>query len=440
MTDLRSFLAALTLTLPVLAAAQTPATPEAAPPATAPATPPAEKPAPPPPPLAQIYGTLNVNLQYTEAAGATAPNSNVKPRFAVSIDSSNIGVRGTLKLTEMYSAVYQCETGANIDGEAGAVLCNRNSRVGLSSFWGTLAYGNWDMPMKSGTYGTKADDPFGNTDVYGFNGLMGSPGWSVRSVSLNQAAPAATGVASFDNRGGNSAIYWSPKFGPVSLRLQWGTDEFRSNTGTVDPTLLGGVVNVDMGPFSVVGEVEYHEDYYGIRVVNAANATAANTTNAAGKDLGWRLAAGYDLPLGVGVLNVMGMVEQLDFKQDDAAGAGAIKDYSRMAWLLGAKLRVGPHEFRARYSQALKPSMTAATGQTLAANAEDQLGAQNYAVGYSYSLAKTTFVYLFWTQMMNEDRARYTFGVSGNAAVVAMGAAQAGADPMAAGLGIRHAF
>lgn len=205
MTDLRKLLvAALTLSLPLTALAQTtPAEPSKPPPE---ATPPAAKPPPPPPPAVQVYGTLNVNLQYTQAKDATVGNANdVSSRFGVSIDSSNVGVRGTLKLNDAVSAVYQCETGANIDGEATVTLCNRNSRVGLSNAaFGTVFYGNWDSPYKSGTYGTKADDPFGNTDVYGFNGLMGSPGWSVRSTTINNAAPAAAGVASFDNRIANA--------------------------------------------------------------------------------------------------------------------------------------------------------------------------------------------------------------------------------------------
>jgi len=101
---------------------------------------------------------------------------------------------------------------------------------------------------------------------------------------------------------------------------------------------------------------------------------------------------------------------------------------------------MGNHELRARYSQALAPSITAADGTTLPANAEDNLAAQNYALGYTYSFSKSTLVYLFYTQIMNEDAARYTFGVGGAAAIVGAGNTPAGSDPMAAGAGIRLAF
>ena len=49
-------------------------------------------------------------------------------------------------------------------------------------------------------------------------------------------------------------------------------------------------------------------------------------------------------------------------------------------------------------------------------------------------------MYAFWTQIMNDDRARYTFGVAGNTTVITMADAQRGADPSAFGIGMRQAF
>lgn len=430
MTALRKSLASLALTLPFTVLAQAPA---------APAEPAAAPPAPPPPPVVQVYGTLNVNLHYTEASGAAPGEDNVSGRFVISPDSSNVGVRGTLALSDAVSAVYQCEIGANIDGEALASPCNRNSRVGLTGMFGTLAYGNWDTPFKSAHYGTKADDPFGNTDVFGQQGLMGSPGFGVKTGSINNAAPPAAGLAGFDTRGGNSLLYWSPKFVGLGFRLQWGVDEFRSAEGTVDPMFLGVSANFDQGPLSVYGTVEYREDFRGLGVIDAAN-----DSDRASKDLAWRVGAGYELPLPMGALTLMGMVEQLTYNQDNAPATGdpdapALKDYSRFAWLLGAKFRAGNHEFRARYSQALDPDITAADGDALPANVEDDLGAQHLAVGYAYHLAKSTQVYGYYTQIMNDDFAQYSFGVAGASRVTGTNT-PVGSDPVAVGLGIRHAF
>jgi predicted porin len=419
MTSLRNSIAALAVSLPLVASAQ-----EA-----------------PKPPLAQIYGTLNLNLQYTEAGDVTvppgAPSADVPGRFALSTDSTNIGVRGTFDTGAGLNVVYQCETSANLDGVTVSGICNRNSRVGLSGTWGTLFYGNWDTPFKAAHYGTKADDPFGNTDVFGYNAILSSPGFQVRTSALQQAAPApATGNASFDIRGGNSVAYWTPKFSGLSAKVQWGVNEFRSGAadeGQIDPLLLSAAVNYDIGGLSVYGTAEYHEDQYGL---------AAITTNAspvASKDMAWRLGAGYELPLGVGALTVSAMFEQLLYKQDEAPVGGAnLEDYDRMAWFLGAKFRTGAHEFRARYSMAMDPNCTVADGTDCADDDTKELGAMQYAVGYAYHLAKTTQLFAFFTQIMNEDDASYTFTTGGSPAVSP--STPAGADPLAGGVGIRYAF
>jgi predicted porin len=429
MTSLRNSIAALAVSLPLVASAQ-----EA-----------------PKPPLAQIYGTLNLNLQYTQAGDATdldptdaepAPD-DVTGRFALSTDSSNIGVRGTFDTGQGVNVVYQCETSANLDGIGVTGLCNRNSRIGLSGFWGTLFYGSWDTPFKSAHYGTKADDPFGNTDVFGFNAIFGSPGFLVRTGSwVNTYSATGNTVAGFDLRAGNSVAYWTPKFSGLSAKVQWGTNEFRTADGVVDPTLLSAAVNYDMAGLSVFATGEYHEDSFGLRQITGENAVP-NTS----KDMAWRAGAGYELPLGVGSLNVMAMIEQLLYKQDDAPlDQDSLEDFDRMAWLVGAKFRTGNHEFRARYGQALKPNCTLGDGTDCPDEFTDELGAQNYAVGYAYHLAKTTQVYAYFTQIMNDDFAQYTFTVGGSPAVTSAGGAAnppgaplPGQDPLAGGVGIRYA-
>src|SRR5512138_906826 len=119
MTSLKKLIAVLAVTLPLAAKAQAPAAPPA--------------------PLYQWYGTFNVNAQYFEASKPEAPGANATGRFGVSVDSTNIGIRGTADTGQFgLGVVYQCETSAQVDGQANASICNRNSRLGLSSAWGTL--------------------------------------------------------------------------------------------------------------------------------------------------------------------------------------------------------------------------------------------------------------------------------------------------------------
>ncbi len=402
------------------------------------------------PPLATIYGTLNVNFQVTQAKGATDPARDVERRNAVSTDSSNIGVRGELSVSEYAGATYQCETSANVDGIGTAGICNRNSRIGVTGMWGTLWYGNWDTPFKAAAYGTKADDPFMNTDVYGFQGIMGSPGFNYRSSGWSTASNTTT--AGFDVRASNSVGYHSPKVYGLSVKLQYSANEFKNDTETQNPDLYGGVVNWDYGPidagavklsFSVLGAYERRDDGFALAAISPAaslafGATAANTTGTttAGRhtvDSAFRLGAGVQIDSPAGSTTLGGLFDQLKLEQGRAP-AGAITEYKRSAWQIALKHRYQAHEIRARYSQAAEGDVTLNGGGGSTAG----YGAKMFAVGYAYFFAPTFQAYLHFAQIKNDDNAQYTFTISGSPAVA--GSTPKGADPLAVCLGLRYAF
>ena len=277
MTSLKKLIAVVAASLPLAASAQQAAAPA---------------------PLYQWYGSLNVNGQYTEFPKPTksATAVSVSGRTGVSVDSSNIGIRGTVDTGQAgLGVVYQCETSAQIDGDAAAfVVCNRNSRLGISSAYGTLFYGNWDSPYKAAWYGTKADDAFGNTDIYDAAGIMGSPGFKTTSSAGSSAANAPNASATFNVRTANSITYHSPKFSGVSAKLQYGTNEHASNDGRFSGALYSAVLNYDAGPISVLASWERHDDWAGMNVVGLGS--AALTTTAPGAkntvDQGIKVAAG----------------------------------------------------------------------------------------------------------------------------------------------------
>lgn len=409
--------------LPFLALAQAPAEPA--------------KPAEPPkPPLYSFYGTFDGNAQYTKASGATNAAQNVAGRAAVSFDSSNIGIRGTLKVDDYIGATYQCEISAAVDGINAAGICGRNSRVGLTGNWGTLFYGNWDTPFKAAIYGTKADDPFNKTDIYGFQGIMGSPGFNYRSGAFSTASN--TTIIGFDVRAQNSIGYHSPKFYGVSLKLQYSVNEFMNANATQDPSLYGAVLNWDYGPVSILAAYEQHNDGWGLVGINGATAafgaTAANTT-AAGhtSDSAWRVGAGFQLDWAAGATTLSGLYDELTFKQDKAT-AGMVKQYKRGAWHVALKHRIAEHELRARYSSAADGSVTLVSGGGSTAD----YGATMLALGYAYWIAPSLNVYLHYVQITNKAQAQYTLTIGGASAVA--GATNRGADPMGVGLGIRYTF
>lgn len=418
MTSLKKLIAVLAVSLPFLAKAQAPAA------AAAPA------------PLFQWYGTLNVNAQWTEASDPTAVGTavNVSGRVGVSTDSTNIGIRGTADLGKFgLGAIYQCETSANIDGVGVSGICNRNSRLGLTSpVYGTLFYGNWDSPYKAVWYGTKGDDPFGNTDVYDAAGIMGSPGFKTRSTASGSAAAftASQTPTTFNVRAANSIAYHSPKIFGLTVKAQHSTNEFASNSGDISPNLWSVSGNYERGPLSVFAAYERHDDYFGLNVI-AGNAAAPLTkTNV---DTGVRVGAGYELASPFGATTIGATYEWLDYSQEHTV-AGQLESVSRSAVMVGAKHRMGNHEFRLRYAYAdgldtnFNGNGPGAVGS----------GAQQYAIGYAYHLTKAAQAYAYFTKIENERNATYTFATAGVAAVT--GNFTAGADPMALGLGMRYAF
>lgn len=446
MKPLKTLVAAgLVASLPLAALAQ--ATPPAEPAKPA-ETAPAAAPAKPAAATVQVYGTLNVNLQTTKAADATNPAQNVRARTALSTDSSNIGVRGALKVNEWVGAVYQCETSANVDGIGPIGLCNRNSRIGVSGNWGTLFFGNWDTPFKAVAYGTKADDPFLNTDVYGFQGVLGSPGFNYRSSGWSTASN--TTITGFDVRANNSVVYHSPKFEGLSAKVQYSANEFMNPSGTQNPELWGAAVNWDYGPVSILGALEYHDDSFGLVGMNraaaaatplegpafgatapntAGTATAANSEN----DWAWRVGAGYELASPAGATTVSGLFEELRYRQKHA-GAGQVKEFNRQAWQVALKHRFEEHELRGRFGQA-EPGRCTVVGASCSTAG---YGAYQWAVGYSYYFAKSFQGYVDYTQIVNRQNAQYTFSIGGASAVA--GSTPKGADPRALGVGLRLAF
>lgn len=433
MTSLKKRIAVLAVSLPLAASAQQAAAPAAAAPA----------------PLYQIYGTLNLNMQYIEVskptnpvpfAAAAAPGRNMTGRLALSTDSTNIGIRGTAEPGNLgLGVVYQCETSAAVDGDGAAfIVCNRNSRIGVAGGWGTLFYGNWDTPYKALLYGTKADDPFGNTDVYDAAAIIGSPGFQTRSSGgRSVGGTTANTLASFNQRAGNSVAYHSPKFAGAQVKAQYSVNEYQNRAGTIAPALYSVGVNADIGGVSVAAAYERHDDYSGIDVATGALAAPTRSTT----DQGIKAGAGVELGTGFGTTTIGAQGEYLKYANAHPNN-GEFDNANRWAFLVGVKERMGDHEFRVRYMQALDLDIKV-KGVTVSPNPGKNTGAQSIAVGYAFYLSKAAQLYAFAHWLMNDKNASYTFATAGPAQLTATSATEswtAGADPFAAGLGMRYAF
>jgi len=430
MTSMKKLIAALAVSLPLAASAQQAAAPAA--------------------PLYQWYGTLNLNMQYIEVSNPTSPNPlgggaprNMTGRLALSTDSSNIGIRGTADTQVAgVGVVYQCETSANLDGEGVSGICNRNSRLGLSSGYGTLFYGNWDSPYKALFYGTKADDPFGNTDVYDAGAIIGSPGLYTRA-SGGRSTGGTTGntLLSFNQRAGNSIAYHSPKFQGVQFKAQYSANEFQNRAGDIAPALYSAGLAYDAGPLSAAVAYERHEDFGQVAINTTTGAVAVAAPTQTTVDQGVKFGAGYEFGLPAGALTVSAQGEYLKISTSHPLNL-AFDNAARWAYLVGLKYRAGSHEIRARFMQALDQDIKF-RGVTFSPNAGKDTGANNYTLGYAFYLSSAAQVYAYGTYMDNAKHATYTFATGGPAKLTDTTGTElwtAGANLFAAGLGMRYAF
>ena len=379
----------------------------------------------------QIYGTLNLNVQNTDRSGATAAGTaglatlaaaatgvNVTSRKAMSTDSSNIGFRGTEELGGGLKATFQIESSVGLDGQnATSLLASRNSKVGLAGSFGEVFFGNWDTPFKAVTYGTKVNDPFLSTDVFGYQSIMSSPGFKQRSGSYL----SGTNSASFDARASNSVVYWSPKVDGLGGKFAYSANE--GKTATLNPSLWSLALNYDNGPLSALYAYERRNDAFGLTLMQAAS------TGTSSKDTAHRVGLGYS----IGSTTLSGLWERLDY--GNSGKVAGVTSYKRDAWQLALLHSMGPHAFKLGYAQAQDGSCGNVAGNCTT----NGLGALQWTLGYGYNLSKRTEAYVSYTKLANKAAGTYTLTIGG-AADVTTGTYGVGSDPQALGLGLRHTF
>jgi len=415
----------------------------------------------------QIYGTINTDYEAVQARGASAAAAlapgqlgaiptgvNVPGRDRVTSNSSNIGFRGEEDLGGGLKAIFQIESAVGFDNQAtfgtntangsalGGGFATRNTNVGLSSSkWGTLFAGQWDTPYK---VISSAVDPMYFTGIAYTGAIIGTPGFGVGPVTSGNVTLNAAGAtlansinASFERRQGNSVQYWTPDYSGLSGRIVYSANEGKTSDSSaltrVNPYLWGLNVAYDNGPLYLGYGFERHNDYFGLSAI-APSAQAVPVTAAAGapaassRDTGIKVVARY----GFGRTRLGLIYEQLKYEQeDDAAAATNFNSYKRDAYALTATHEVGPGIIRALYGRAQSGSCSLVGGGACLTNG---LGAQQYSLGYSYSLSKRTDLYGFYTRVANDSGATYQFA---NAAGIG---AAAGATSTGYALGMRHTF
>jgi len=222
-----------------------------------------------------LYGKVYPEFVFPSGSGATAAGTAVcsfclpatgenaiEKRTEMESSNSRFGIRGYEKLGRGLKAIYQLETQFLVDSNNTAFAA-RDSFVGLQSGWGTVKLGRMDTPFKE--YGD--DLSFLNVSSGNFTSTSGL----YRHIGFGTQNNAAR----FHERRVNVVQYESPDFGPVDFKIQWSTNE--AKTDTRDPRVLSMGGKYELGPVAFMVGYEIHYDLFGM----SANVPTALRNNGA---------------------------------------------------------------------------------------------------------------------------------------------------------------
>lgn len=328
-----------------------------------------------------VYGIFGASVDIYDRDNAQ------DDEFRVSSTASRIGFKGAEDLGGGLSAIWQVETGLDIDTNGGT-WGSRNTFVGLSSkSLGTVRLGNYDTAykMSSGRY-----DVFADT-MGDYNTIMGS---------LNNDN------GRYDVREQNSISYESPDMSGLKVM---GTFGQRNEDGVnPDGSLWSLAAVYANGPLSVIAAYESQKD----------SPIAPFGSSDIADSKAWKLGAGYAF----GNTRVAGVYERIS--ADDWFGS----DFDRDAWYLSVAHTMGNITLKGAYANADETDFSAGS-------ADDS--ADFWVIGVDYALSKRTVAYALYSSLDNDSNANYRIGGNGTTGAFNSGF---GGDPSGLSIGIKHSF
>jgi predicted porin len=391
-----------------------------------------------------VYGVAMPFLENVKTRGATPASPAERPtlvpasaytgvndaaRWRMSSGTSALGMRGSEPLGATLKAVWQLESGFQVDQNTGPGLGARNSRIGLQDRWGEVFLGQWDTPYK---FISLAINPIRAGYVFDYTSIMGNPGFGVPATTTQFTRVGAKPDAAFDKRVGNSIQYWSPTLGGFSARLGWSVNEGRTLSGPsaigISPEILSAALMYDVGGLSLRYGYEQHDDYFGLSaLVQLPNTSApATLSNRSSRDRAHKVVAIYR----IGGTRIAGSVEQLEYRSDETL-AGGLREYKRRAHYVLVEQQFGKNSVWGSFGQAQDGSCSRTGAAVCAAN---RLGARYWTAGYIYRFSKRTEVFAAYYRLDNRESGTYSPQPIVGATIAP------GADTIGAGVGIIHYF
>ncbi len=397
----------------------------------------------------QIYGFLAPMIDQVSVSGASAvapanrPSMLGAPAYSgagngsvmrMQSSVSHIGFRGTEDLGAGLAALFQLESGVQVDTGAvtgSGAFFNRNTRVGLSGSFGTVFAGNWDTPNAWSHLGftNGVRNPYAGDS----SSIFLTPGFNIPHSATAENRANSPADASFNRRQGNSLQYWSPNWSGFSFRLAYSLAEGEktaANGAKYSPTVFGLGTEYATGPWVLRYVYQQHNDYFGLGWVGpnaAANPDSPGSTARSAKDTNHRLIARYSVNPN---WTLQGAYDRLSYSASGLA-PGAVDRYSRGAYSAQVLYRQAQHT--AWFNVGAAQDGTCARAGGAACNTSE-LGARMWSLGYRYDLSRRTDVFASVYQVRN--RANGQYGVFPRpTSPIAPGSQQRGIT-----LGIEHSF
>jgi predicted porin len=364
----------------------------------------------------QLYGRANLGIDLYEASGSNVAGADRDSRVRVFDNSSRVGLRGAEDLGNGLKAIFQIETGVNVDngsntGQGGqgnsstGFWASRDSYVGLDSNFGRLTFGRQSVYYSNGV-NAQFSANYINTEVP----------WTDGRAFGRVRVPAS--------RQSNVVMYTSPTFAGLNGSLYYSPNAQEavqtSATSDTNGNIWGATARGTWGPF--YGQLDY--------VSNEGSAPAAGVRS---DQSAWKLGASWGYMPGARI----GLIGTLAY-DNQALGLSQGDKVDQWGWTVNWEHTFGNFQVMAQYGQLgnLKSCDSDATPGNVSCG---DSGARGYMAGLRYFMSKRTWVYASYNGTSNKSNqfADYT-----NAGYTSVNGAPFpyGADPEVWALGIQHNF
>ncbi|WP_322628862.1 porin [Halothiobacillus sp.] len=346
-----------------------------------------------------LYGHFHVSYDFL--SGDNAANTT----GGISSNSSRIGIKGSEKINDGLSVIYQYETtidagtnGTKYDNKTGlynkagygngGLGGERNTFIGVTGGFGTAIVGRHDTPMKM--MGRKYD--LFNETIGDSRDIISGPyaNWDLRT-------PQTIAYATPDLMGFKATLAYANNTNTAAPAGVYG-DQFKTYSASASYSIAG---------FGLDAAYEQHK--------NNTTVAPANSSQDA-----YRLGVNYK----IAGFKVMGLYQDI---KNVAYTSDSVKSYGA-----GAAYSFGANTIKAQYYKADSYGSTGSNGGDL------------LAVGYDYKMSKQTSVYAMYAQTKNDTNGMYTIMGGGHDSAYPQGPAFSNntvdAKSSAVSVGIVHNF